>query len=547
MSTQLPGSSSSSSSSDVLVVGAGPTGLTLACLLRARGIDVRIVDRLPAPVDVTKAMVIWSRSLEVLDEIGVAGTVEAAGIALERARYIVDAKVAAEVRTSFVPGTSRQPVILTQNELERILRERLVALGGQIEWDTQVEEVAEVGDGLRASAMRGGRLVALRAAYVVGCEGLRSAVRESAGIAFEDGAPYEEVFQLGDVELDSQLDRSTAHHFIGRRGVTVAVPLPHGRWRIAGYLDGEDPDGKPDAERLQRLLRECGHSDVTVTATYWTSSFRVVRRLAERFRAGRMLVAGDAAHVHSPAGGQGLNTGMQDTHNLAWKLALVVRGAARDELLDSYEAERRPVAQRILRMTQMQDQYLFGARSVLVRAIRNGALRMLDSTGLMESQVIPDLAQVRLDYKASPLTGGSRSRRALYRPGPQLPDVCVVPEGESEPVALRARAAGAGITLVAIPGPKSAPEDGALETLAERFGSGAVQIVRPSVALPGDGRGYVLGVRADGYVAYRGKCAAVSSLEAWLRDAVGLVEVAEVEDEPPAVVPAAKDAEPALV
>jgi len=510
------------SRSDALVVGAGPTGLTLACLLLQRGLDVRVVDRLPVAADITKAMVIWSRSLEVLEEIGVAEAVVEPAVKLERARYLIDGEQTASVRTCFVPGTRWQPVILTQNELERILRERLYGLGGCIEWGTQVASVLPVAGGVRVVATRGGADVELRSSYVVGCDGIRSAVRESAGIAFEDGAPYEEVFQLGDVELDSELDRTTVHHFLGRHGVTVAAPLPHGRWRVAGYLDGEDPEGKPDAARLQRLLRECGHAGTTVLATHWTSTFRVVRRLASTFRAGRVLIAGDAAHVHSPAGGQGLNTGIQDAHNLAWKLALVAGGQAGEQLLDVYEEERRPVAARILKMTELQDARLFGARSTAERGARKGVLRLLDRSGLMETQLIPDLAQVKLDYKRSSLTHGSGPLRSAYKPGKLVPDVMVLPEGATRPLSLRALASSSGATLVAVPGPGSTPRDGELESIAARY-EGVVRLVTLAVPLPGEGRGYLLGLRPDGFIGYRGECAATPGLRVWLRDGVGLV------------------------
>jgi 2-polyprenyl-6-methoxyphenol hydroxylase-like FAD-dependent oxidoreductase len=514
--------------SAVLVVGAGPTGLTLACLLAQRDIDVRIVDRLPAPADVTKAMVIWSRSLEVLEEIGVADAVVAAAGRLERARYVVDSQTVADVRTNFVPGTRWQPAILPQNALERLLRERLAQLGVAIEWGTRIEELTPAPGGVRVKGTRSTGAVEYTTAYAVGCDGLRSAVREAAGIAFEDGAPYEEVFQLGDVDLETSLDRTTVHHFLGRHGVSVAAPLPGGSWRVAGYLDGEDAAGAPDAASLQRLLRECGHLGATVGAVYWTSTFRVVRRLADRFRAGRLLIAGDAAHVHSPAGGQGLNTGIQDAHNLAWKLALVVGGTARDELLDTYEEERRPIAARILRMTQMQDQRLFGARSSLARGARSGVLRLLDRTRLMERHLIPDLAQVRVDYRRSSLTAGSARRRSAFRPGRQVPDVAVVPAGEREPVRLRDLSAAGGVTLLAMPGPSSAPRAGELEALATRY-AGAVRLVRPVVSLPGEDRGCLFAIRPDGYIGYRGPCAATPALHVWLRDRVSFVDATAAE------------------
>jgi 2-polyprenyl-6-methoxyphenol hydroxylase-like FAD-dependent oxidoreductase len=495
---------------DVLVVGAGPTGLTLACLLRRRGVDVRVVDRLPAPAPLAKAMVLWSRSLEVLEEIGVAHSAVAHGVDLERARYLNGAQEQAAVRTNRVPGTRWQPTILPQNRLEGLLRERLEELGGRVEWGVEVTDVATGRHGVHVTAT--GAVEHMAADYIVGCDGLRSAVREAAGIGWDTRAPYEEVFQLGDVEAETDLDRTTVHHFLGRHGVSVAIPMPGGLWRVVGYLDGEDPQEKPDAAALQRLLEECGHHGTTVGTVHWAGSFRVLRRLAGSFRAGRLLLAGDAAHVHSPAGGQGLNTGVQDAHNLAWKLALVLRGAAREQLLDTYTEERRPIAARILRLTQLQDQRLFGARSALSRGVRDRVLRTADRRGLLERRLIPDLAQVLIDYRRSALSTGWAPRSSPYRPGRLLPDV--------EAAGLRLRSPQR-LALLAVPGRRAFPDLTDLNELAARHALDLRVLDEP---LPGeDSRSsYLLGVRPDGHVGYRGPCLLTWDLEGWVQSALAL-------------------------
>lgn len=507
--------------SDVLVTGAGPTGLTLACLLQRQGIDVRVVDRLAGPADVTKAMVLWSRSLEVLEEIGIAHEVDAAGGRLEHARYLAGGTELATVRTDVVPGTRWQPVILPQNMLERLLRDRLTALGGHIEWGTQVTALRPGPHDVTATVRTARGTHELAADYVVGCDGLRSVVREAAGIEWTEGAPYEETFMLADLTAATALDRTTVHHFLGRHGVCVAAPLPGDRWRVAGYLDGETPPEQPAAEDLQRLLRACDDTELEVTEILWSGVFRVVRRLAERFRAGRILLAGDAAHVHSPAGGQGLNTGIQDAHNLAWKLDLVVRGQAESDLLDTYGDERRPVADTILTRTELQDTRLFGARSTAARTARDTVLRTVGRSGLLERTLIPDLAQVRVSFKQSRLSAGRARPGSQYRPGRLAPDVVFLRAGDTRPVRLRAVAAS-GLALIAVPGSERAPLE-ELERVAALHG---IALHRSSGPLPdrvSPGKdGMLIGLRPDGYVGYRGPCAITPELWSWLRDGVGL-------------------------
>ena len=438
----------------VLVVGAGPTGLTLACLLRRQGVDAQVVDRLAEPGRLAKAMVIWSRSLEILEGLGVARAAARAGIDLEHATYLDGMRLLASVRTNRVPGTRWQPLILPQNMLEGLLRERLHELGGVVRWGVRVTAIRADCDGVHATIVGDdGPGEQCSAAYVVGCDGLHSVVREAAAIGWHASAPYEEVFQLGDVEADSSLDRTTVHHFLGRNCVSVAIPMPGDLWRVVGYLDGQDPQGAPDREMLQRLLDEARHRGTTVRDVRWSGTFRVVRRLADDFRRGRLLLAGDAAHVHSPAGGQGLNTGIQDADNLAWKLALVVRGIADEKLLDSYTAERRPIAARILAMTQLQDKHLFGARSLRARLTRNAALRLADRSGMLERALIPDLAQVKVRYKNSPLSVSSGATRdGVYAVGRQVPDVALIAADAMGAVALRNLPVDAALTLIAVCG-----------------------------------------------------------------------------------------------
>jgi hypothetical protein len=232
--------------------------------------------------------------------------------------------------------------------------------------------------------------------------------------------------------------------------------------------------------------------------------------------------------VHSPAGGQGLNTGIQDAYNLAWKLAFVLRGLAAPELLDTYNDERRPIAVRILKMTELQDKYLFGARALPVRMLRNGLLRLLGRSGLLERRLIPDLAQLWVDYGKSRLTAGRAPRRSALRPGRRVPEIEVAALGDAGSVRLLAAVGGAAITLMAVPGQGGSgrAEPVGLAELAARY-PGAVRLLHMDRPLPdraGAPRGgYLVAVRPDGHVGYRGRAEDVAGLAAWLEGAMGLV------------------------
>jgi 2-polyprenyl-6-methoxyphenol hydroxylase-like FAD-dependent oxidoreductase len=411
-------------------------------------------------------------------------------------------------------------VILPQDVLEGLLRDRLQALGCDVEWNLALTGAETDGNAVSATVTSVvGSTETFEVAYVVGCDGVRSAVRELAGIPWRDHAPYEQTFQLGDIEVDTTLDRATIHQFLGRRGIAVVIPMPGGLMRLVGYVDGEQPDDAPGREQMQRLLDQVGHSGTTVRDVRWSGTFRVVRRLADDFRAGRLFVAGDAAHVHSPAGGQGLNTGLQDATNLAWKLALVLRGAAEETLLDTYTAERRPVAEQILAKTTMQDTRLFGARSLPARKFRNALLRLANRTGAIERKIIPDLAQVRVRYADSPLSvNGGGSRRGPYAAGHQAPDVTFLAAGGTEPIALRRTGPGAVITLVAVPGRRDEGSLSALKALVAEY-PGTLRLHEAVAPLPGDdpaASGSLTSVRPDGFIGYRGPCAVTPALRAWL-------------------------------
>ncbi|MFE3093566.1 FAD-dependent monooxygenase [Streptomyces sp. NPDC059248] len=335
---------------DVVIAGAGPTGLMLACELRLAGADVVIAERLPRRSDETRAGGLHSRTLEVLDQRGVLDRFLAAGELQPVGHF-------SGLYLEFDPSESRHPypLMILQPAVERLLAEWAVELGVRIHRSAEVTGVRRDGDGVTVELGTAGTAPAvLRARYLVGCDGGRSTVRKLAGIDFP-GTPATMTALIGDVELPDLPEE----YIWGRRvaaGNFSAIAFEPGWHRVitSEYDRVADGPGPVTFEQLRQSLIRLAGTDYGMRAPRWISRFNDAARQAARYRAGRVLLAGDAAHTHFPAGGQGLNLGVQDAVNLGWKLGAVVRGRAPETLLDSYHTERHPVAEAVLHNTRAQ-------------------------------------------------------------------------------------------------------------------------------------------------------------------------------------------------
>ncbi|MDT0307366.1 FAD-dependent monooxygenase [Streptomyces sp. DSM 44917] len=418
----------------VLIAGAGPTGLTAACTLLQQGVPVRVVDRRSGPATAPKAIVLWSGALEVLDRLEVAGPLTERALALAGASYWSRGRRLAAVRFGGLPNTRFPgPVCAPQPVTEELLYQRLLQLGGDVAWNTEVREVASGADGVTvALAPRdGGEITAERADWLIAADGMHSTVRGTLGdVAFE-GATYGRDFLLGDVVLDaaggSALPEREAQYHLTPDGVLVVVQLPGGGHRVFFDQAAGTRTDTPDLAELQGLLDARGPGQWRIRDLWWSSRFQVHTKVASAFRSGRVFLAGDAAHVHSPAGGQGLNTGVQDGYDIGWKLAAVVRGADA-ALLDSYQAERRPTAVRAVANADRQTK-LWLVRNPLVRRLRDLLLGRLSRSGALERRLIPELAQIDLDLSASPAVvdamDSAPGADAAARPGRRLTDAVI--------------------------------------------------------------------------------------------------------------------------
>jgi 2-polyprenyl-6-methoxyphenol hydroxylase-like FAD-dependent oxidoreductase len=352
---------------DVLVVGAGPSGLTLAASLVSKGVATTVVDRQAAGANTSRAAVVNARTLEVLADIDVSRRLVKEGVQAPRFTIRDGRRTLIPVDFSTLPTDYPYSLMVPQATTERLLLDRLTELGGTVIRPKVVTSVAQDADGVTAVFEDGD---VIRARYVVGADGIHSTVREQAGIGFEGGV-YQESFALADVRLRGEIPADEVILFWAKAGLTVVAPLPGDIYRIVAPVT-EAPE-EPSTAFIQQILDErgLGVGRMVVTDVIWGSRFRIHHRVADTYRAGRLLLAGDAAHVHSPAGGQGMNLGIQDGVALADALARVLGGEA-DSVLDEYSAARRPIAQQVVEMTDRLTRLATLPRAA--RPIRNAAI-----------------------------------------------------------------------------------------------------------------------------------------------------------------------------
>jgi 2-polyprenyl-6-methoxyphenol hydroxylase-like FAD-dependent oxidoreductase len=352
---------------DVLIVGAGPTGLTLAASLLVRGVHATVVDGQTAGANTSRAAAVNARTLEVLEGLDVSRRMVKEGIAAPRFTIRDGKRRLIPIDFSTLSTAYPYTLMLPQCDTERLLLDRLVELGGEVIRPKVLASAAQDADGVTATFTDGD---VIRARYVVGADGVHSTVREQAGIGFA-GGQYEDSFVLADVRLTGDAPTDEVILFWATAGLTVVAPLPNGTHRVVAPVD--DAPEQPSVEFIQHILddRGFGQGRTTVTELVWGSRFRIHHRVAADYRAGRILLAGDAAHVHSPAGGQGMNLGIQDAVALADALATVLSGGP-DSVLDDYVATRRPIAQQVVDLTDRLTRLATLPRAA--RSVRNVAM-----------------------------------------------------------------------------------------------------------------------------------------------------------------------------
>jgi len=356
---------------NILIVGAGPTGLALAAELRRRGIEAVTVDKIAEGANTSRAAVVHARTLEVLEPLGVVPTMLTEGFKVPVFRVRDRDRALITIDFETIPSTYAFTLMCPQDRTEAILIARLHALGGEVTRPAEVTGVDLGASGARVQIAIGDATQTVEARWVIGCDGMHSQVREAAGIAF-NGAPYKQGFILADVHMDWPLGRGEVSLFFSPAGLVVVAPLPKDRFRVVATVD--DPPEQPSVPYVQALLNARGPEAplAHVHDSVWGARFKVHHRVAESPRKGCVLLCGDAAHVHSPAGGQGMNTGIQDAVSLAQALADVI-GGADEAVLDTWAADRHKIAEDVVALTDRMTR-LATLRSPAGRALRNIAI-----------------------------------------------------------------------------------------------------------------------------------------------------------------------------
>ncbi len=406
---------------DVLVVGAGPTGLLLACLLAKQGVSFRIIDRLDAPRKISKASGVMPRTLEILHGIGAAKRFVDAGNRVD-SLTLMNRHHGPRSPQGPADGTILKPILdigfehldspypfilgLEQFRTEELLSARLGELNGSIESGVELTDFTESRDGVRATLKSsGGGSEEASFRYIVGCDGAHSTVRHRLGLPFE-GSEDADHYVVGYVKIDWAMPSNRMFEFNSPEGTIFGIPLPEGRWSVASEYDRSqwihDEDEQPELQELQWLFDRRAPLPTKLSDPRWMSYYRVNHRQVPSYRVGRAFLAGDAAHVHSPVGGQGMNTGLQDAANLAWKLGFVCRGLSGEELLDSYQSERHPVGRSVVQMTSFLQAEL-NLRSRIAMALRDEMTGMIGQLSYVRNLASRQLGELACHYRHSPI------------------------------------------------------------------------------------------------------------------------------------------------
>ena len=488
----------------VLVVGAGPVGLTMAAELARYGVSVRIVEKSPQRTDKSKALVLWSRTLELLDRAGCTEPFIAAGHKVLAANIVTGKKVIGHVSFETVQSPYPYALMLPQSDTERLLEEHLNRQGVEVERRVELVGFTQQADGVSAVLRNADcREETVEAEWLIGCDGAHSTVRHALGLSFL-GNTLQSNWILGDIHIKgSPFPETEIVTYWHEEGVLVTFPISPGRFRVIANV--ELPEGvvpaDPTLAEIQAIMDRRGPGGMTAADPIWLAAFRINERKVADYRSGRVFVAGDAAHVHSPAGGQGMNTGMQDAFNLTWKLAMVCRGSGSDgKLLDSYSVERSEIGAQVLaaagRLTAVAIMKNHAAQTV-----RNLIGRFMLGLAPVRNALVNSMTEVSIGYGAGPLVGSAT--RGVGGPAP----------GERAAPLVGQTPVGSGkqpqFALFATP-------DAAVERLLKEFPTLLDRQVRP----PFQPDGMWL-VRPDGYTACAAKSGDDAPIAEYLRSIAG--------------------------
>jgi len=398
---------SNSVDTDVLIVGAGPIGLFLANECARRNLRWRLIEERSSQSEHSKALAIFPRTLEIFDMAGIVAPF------LEKANRVTRVTVMMRDRTlahiKFEPDESPYSFVamVPQDVTERLLVEELRRKGGDVEYETRFLSAKQDDSGVDVTMERGGESIRLRAMVVIGCDGAHSAVRHQLHLPFE-GEEYEGSFLLADIETSTTLPADELQLCPSEFGPVAIFPMSATRRRVVATVENTEGDA-PSLDLVRKILAQRAPSAIQADDLHWSTYFRIHRRQVARLSEGRMFLAGDAAHIHSPFGGQGMNTGLHDVWNLVWKLDLFLKGRGNQELLDSYSSERLPVIKNVIETTDMLTK-IMGTPHKFAQALRDTVIPIVSRLAPFQHAFVQRLSELGISYQGSPMVEGPGKR-----------------------------------------------------------------------------------------------------------------------------------------
>ena len=407
----------------MLVVGAGPTGLVMAHELARHGVECRLIEKARERPGTSRAIAILPRTMEVFDLMRLADDFLAAGRRIPALNFFSDDERIVRIALDRLDSPYPFALGLPQDQTERILEEHLTRQGVSVERPAEIMALSQNQEGVSARVRFDGTgTEEIRCDYLLGCDGARSTVRHLLGMPFRGGR-YKESVLLADVGIEGYIEKHEAQGFMHPNGLTLCFPLPEGRYRLVAPDPPPHWGIEPTLEQCQSLINGRGLGHLRLTDARWTSTFQISHRQVDHFRSGRVFLAGDAAHIHSPLGAQGMNAGIQDAFNLAWKLALVSSRAARFDLLDTYETERKPIDARIIRWTDRGTRLLLW-RGPNAHTVLRQTLAFLASFDFIRRGIVRAASQIDATYRDSPIIE-EHSLKGGPQAGDRAPDATI--------------------------------------------------------------------------------------------------------------------------
>lgn len=419
----------SSIKTDVIIVGAGPTGLALACQFIRFGVDFIIVEKREGVTDYSKALGVHARTMEIYEQLGIAESALKQGTIAGKLRLLEGGEIRGELDLSNIgQGLSQYPfmLVLEQSKNERLLYEYMKAHGKDVFWQSELEDFSQTHNEVTTQINYKGEMHQIEAKYLVGCDGPKSPVRHALGLAFEGGT-FERIFYVADVKVEWNYSHDALYVCLAENNFVVFFPMTgENRYRIVGAFPEEfnGDQGEVLYNEIEQRIKDDTNLELDITEVFWFSTYKVHTRHVENFSSGRCFLAGDAAHVHTPAGGQGMNTGIQDGYNLAWKLAFVLQNKADEKILETYNTERLENAKNLLKTTDRMFNLAAGTDwfvNLLRTTIFPPMAKYIFAMDAVKKRLFPTISQIGINYRQHALSQNRDEGNFAVQSGDRMP------------------------------------------------------------------------------------------------------------------------------